>query len=132
MIQDACRDLGLGTCAERWVQIYYYLVERRYYRGGEQISLKEEEDKCFDPVLYDDGERDNEEDHWDYAWLPDDLIAWLNILFLQVSNEFDRLFYVAGKCNTRKNNIYGYTTDEVRAGVAPRDARHNILRACSR
>lgn len=103
------------------------MVERRYYIGAKDIGDKEN-DADYDPTQDDEQEHRDETDKiWWYPWLTDDIQATLNILFAQVSDAFDRKFYIAGKCQTRKNSIYGYTTEEINEGKAPRLARHNIL-----
>lgn len=126
MIQQTCRDLKLSVYAERWVQIRYYLLERKYWVGGYDLEDMEQYED-FDPVEKDDGERGFRDDYWPHEWLPDELIQRITLLFAEVSEAFDRMFYIAGSCRTAKNDLFGYTTEEVMQGKAPKNARHNIL-----
>jgi hypothetical protein len=142
VIQQTCRDLKLSVYAERWVQIRYYLLERKYWVGGYDLEDMEQYED-FDPVEKDDGERGFRDDcaavrlprgcadartaDWPHEWLPDELIQRITLLFAEVSEAFDRMFYIAGSCRTAKNDLFGYTTEEVMQGKAPKNARHNIL-----
>lgn len=61
-----------------------------------------EHDEQYDPVLYDDGDRGEQDDgYWQHEWLPQWLVDGLNVLFDQVSEAFDLWFYVSGKVGER-------------------------------
>jgi hypothetical protein len=102
--------------AERWVQIKYFLVERKLERGlqafhyagsGSSVTMAAKD----------------EEKYWSDPWLPDWLIYAFQRLFADASRVFDELFYKSTEKpekRTRKDMVYG----------KPKSAtlsRHNFL-----
>lgn len=91
---------SLDHYAERWVQLRYYIITKR-------------KERCF--------ERGLEQEHpdWDLPWMRDNETHQLRVVFKQLAQCFDELFY---RPSTR------FTTKDYRCVPSEHtDARHNML-----
>jgi len=95
------KGASLDHYAERWVQLRYYIVTGRTER-------------CF--------ERGLEREHplWDLPWMRDNETLQLRVVFKQLAQCFDELFYRPSKRR--------FTTKDYRCFASEHDdARHNML-----